>query len=177
MSRSAKRRKAAPWMRDVVTSRALLPAKKAELTLVRFLSVIGMRCVLWGFLWSCISSAIAQGLNDFEPGHLIPSGIWTLADIMDRGKESKTCPYFTIRRMVSLPGFPKWQCLKRAYFRCHSSTSLSTRFTTYWTQKWQNKFRKNFQKTRLWYLTRHTTSVRLSYHVTGCIFLHTLFLR
>ena len=27
---------------------------------------------------------------------------------MDRGKESKTCPYFTIRRMVSPPGFPKW---------------------------------------------------------------------
>lgn len=36
---------------------------------------------------------------------------------MDRGKESKTCPYFTIRRMVSPPGFPKWQCLNTRIFQ------------------------------------------------------------
>jgi len=48
-----------------------------------------------------------QGLNDLEPGHLVPSGIWTLADIMDRGKSNKTCPYFTIRRMVARRFFDK----------------------------------------------------------------------
>ena len=86
-------------MRDAVTSPALLPAKKVERTLVPFLCVTGMRCVFQRLPRIC--SSTRQGLNDFEPGHLIPSGIWTLADIMDRGKSSKTCPYFTIRRMVA----------------------------------------------------------------------------
>ena len=81
--------------------------------------------------WSRISSSIGQGLNDLEPGHLIPSGIWTLADIMERGKASQTCPYFTIRRMVAPRFFQEAQTLKRTYFRCHSSTSLSTRSTIY----------------------------------------------
>lgn len=86
-------------MRDVVTSPALLPAKRVERTLVPFRCVTGTRCVFRRLPRIC--SPASQGLNDFEPGHLIPSGIWTLADIMDRGKSSKTCPYFTIRRMVA----------------------------------------------------------------------------
>jgi DEAD_2 len=99
-SRSAKRRKAAPWMQDAVTSPALLPAKKAELTPVPFPSVTGTRCAFRGLLEDKYSHPFGQGLNDLEPGHLVSSGIWTLADIMERGKASKTCPYFTIRRMV-----------------------------------------------------------------------------
>ena len=42
-----------------------------------------------------------QGLNDMEEGALLPAGIHTLADISNLGRERTTCPYFTIRRMVS----------------------------------------------------------------------------
>ncbi|KAG8688662.1 DNA-dependent ATPase of the nucleotide excision repair factor 4 complex, partial [Ceratobasidium sp. 423] len=41
-----------------------------------------------------------EGLNDMEEGALIPSGIHTLADISNMGRERTTCPYFTIRRMM-----------------------------------------------------------------------------
>ncbi|KIM33127.1 hypothetical protein M408DRAFT_325951 [Serendipita vermifera MAFF 305830] len=41
-----------------------------------------------------------EGLNDLEAGALIPPGIWTLADIMEHGRKTTTCPYFTIRRMM-----------------------------------------------------------------------------
>ncbi|CAG7849345.1 DNA repair helicase rad15 {ECO:0000303/PubMed:1319571}; AltName: Full=DNA repair helicase RAD3 homolog {ECO:0000305/PubMed:1534406}; AltName: Full=Protein rhp3 {ECO:0000303/PubMed:1534406} [Serendipita indica DSM 11827] len=41
-----------------------------------------------------------EGLNDMEPGSLVPPGIWTLADLMERGRRTTTCPYFTIRRMM-----------------------------------------------------------------------------
>ena len=92
-------------MRDVVTSPALPLAKRVEQTLVLFLCVTGTRCVFRSLPRMC--SSTGQGLNDFEPGHLIPSGIWTLADIMDRGKSSNTCPYFTIRRMVACQSFKK----------------------------------------------------------------------
>jgi DNA excision repair protein ERCC-2 len=43
-----------------------------------------------------------QGLNDKEPGQLVPAGIWTLADVLEYGKDQGTCPYFTVRRMVSI---------------------------------------------------------------------------
>ena len=39
-------------------------------------------------------------LGKLEPGNLIPSGIWTLADVQQYGRENTLCPYFTIRRMV-----------------------------------------------------------------------------
>jgi hypothetical protein len=42
-----------------------------------------------------------QGLNGMEPGQLLPGGIWTLADVLEYGREHGTCPYFTVRRMVS----------------------------------------------------------------------------
>ncbi|PVG04461.1 putative RAD3-DNA helicase/ATPase [Serendipita vermifera] len=41
-----------------------------------------------------------EGLNDMEPGSLVPHGIWTLADLVEMGRKSTTCPYFTIRRMM-----------------------------------------------------------------------------
>jgi DNA excision repair protein ERCC-2 len=33
-------------------------------------------------------------------GLLSPGGIWTLADILQHGRDTSTCPYFTIRRSV-----------------------------------------------------------------------------
>ncbi|KDQ14081.1 hypothetical protein BOTBODRAFT_132974 [Botryobasidium botryosum FD-172 SS1] len=41
-----------------------------------------------------------EGLNAYDPGSLIPPGIWTLADVRRYGEEKKVCPYFTIRRMM-----------------------------------------------------------------------------
>ncbi|TFY60783.1 hypothetical protein EVG20_g7289 [Dentipellis fragilis] len=41
-----------------------------------------------------------ENLNAKEPGALIPPGVWTLADVLDYGKEHGTCPYFTVRRMM-----------------------------------------------------------------------------
>lgn len=43
-----------------------------------------------------------QELNNYETGNLIPPGIFTLEDVKKYGKEKGVCPYFTIRRMVSL---------------------------------------------------------------------------
>ncbi|KIO13357.1 hypothetical protein M404DRAFT_12318 [Pisolithus tinctorius Marx 270] len=41
-----------------------------------------------------------ENLEDYEAGNLIPSGIWTLADVLQYGRDHTTCPYFTIRRMM-----------------------------------------------------------------------------
>lgn len=43
-----------------------------------------------------------EELNNYETGHLIPEGVWTLDDVKKYGQEKGVCPYFTIRRMVSL---------------------------------------------------------------------------
>ncbi|CAK5277420.1 unnamed protein product [Mycena citricolor] len=41
-----------------------------------------------------------ENLGQMEPGSLIPPGIWTLADVLDYGREKSVCPYFTVRRMM-----------------------------------------------------------------------------
>ncbi|KAI6039070.1 hypothetical protein EDC04DRAFT_2688920 [Pisolithus marmoratus] len=41
-----------------------------------------------------------ENLEDHEPGNLVPPGIWTLADVLQYGRDHVTCPYFTIRRMM-----------------------------------------------------------------------------
>ncbi|KIJ17404.1 hypothetical protein PAXINDRAFT_131186 [Paxillus involutus ATCC 200175] len=41
-----------------------------------------------------------ENLNKYEPGNLLPPGIWTLADILQHGQDNGTCPYFTVRRMM-----------------------------------------------------------------------------
>jgi DNA excision repair protein ERCC-2 len=41
-----------------------------------------------------------EGLNNFTPGAIIPPGIWTLADVLQHGRDNGTCPYFTVRRMM-----------------------------------------------------------------------------
>lgn len=43
-----------------------------------------------------------QNLGKLEPGNLLPSGIWTLADVLEYGKDKGICPYFAVRRMVSI---------------------------------------------------------------------------
>ena len=35
-----------------------------------------------------------------EAGSLLPSGIWTLADVLQYGRSKGVCPYFAVRRMV-----------------------------------------------------------------------------
>ncbi|KAG6866911.1 DNA-dependent ATPase of the nucleotide excision repair factor 4 complex [Blastosporella zonata] len=41
-----------------------------------------------------------ENLGKLEPGSLIPPGIWTLADVLQYGRDKGTCPYFTVRRMM-----------------------------------------------------------------------------
>jgi len=41
-----------------------------------------------------------EKLGELEPGNLIPSGIWTLADVLQYGRDKGVCPYFTVRRMM-----------------------------------------------------------------------------
>jgi len=35
-----------------------------------------------------------------EAGQLIPGGIWTLADVLEYGRDKGVCPYFAVRRMA-----------------------------------------------------------------------------
>lgn len=39
-------------------------------------------------------------IEDGVGGGLIPAGVWTLADVLQYGRDHGTCPYFTVRRMV-----------------------------------------------------------------------------
>ncbi|KZP11988.1 DNA repair helicase [Athelia psychrophila] len=41
-----------------------------------------------------------ENLGQLEPGSLVPGGVWTLADVLQHGRDTKTCPYFTVRRMM-----------------------------------------------------------------------------
>ncbi|KIK57838.1 hypothetical protein GYMLUDRAFT_262992 [Collybiopsis luxurians FD-317 M1] len=41
-----------------------------------------------------------ENLGKLEPGSLVPRGIMTLADVLQHGRDSTTCPYFTVRRML-----------------------------------------------------------------------------
>ncbi len=56
----------------------------------------------FSFAWQRV---ITQGcdrknMNDVPFDRLLSSGIWTLADILQHGRDTGTCPYFTIRRSV-----------------------------------------------------------------------------
>ena len=100
-------------------------------------------------------------MNDTPNESLLSQGgVWTLADILQHGRDTATCPYFTIRRSV---------CSRFLFFhneelicgsRCHSSTSLFTLSITFWTRRWPSKFRRRCLKTQLLYLTRRITLVR-----------------
>ncbi|EIW60386.1 DNA repair helicase [Trametes versicolor FP-101664 SS1] len=41
-----------------------------------------------------------EELGKLEPGNLIPPGIWTLADVLQHGRDNRVCPYFLVRRMM-----------------------------------------------------------------------------
>ncbi|KAJ7449802.1 hypothetical protein FB451DRAFT_1342963 [Mycena latifolia] len=41
-----------------------------------------------------------ENLGKMEAGSLIPPGIWTLADVLQYGRDEGVCPYFTVRRMM-----------------------------------------------------------------------------
>ncbi|KAH9842768.1 uncharacterized protein C8Q71DRAFT_698946 [Rhodofomes roseus] len=41
-----------------------------------------------------------ENLGKLEPGNLIPPGIWTLADVLQYGRDNTVCPYFLVRRMM-----------------------------------------------------------------------------
>ena len=60
-----------------------------------------MRCVPQDDPATVISFYITQNLGKLEPGNLIPPGIWTLADVLQHGRDNRICPYFLVRRMVS----------------------------------------------------------------------------
>lgn len=42
-----------------------------------------------------------ENLYELEPHNLIPEGVWTFDSLMQYCEETKQCPYFTVRRMVS----------------------------------------------------------------------------
>jgi DNA excision repair protein ERCC-2 len=39
-------------------------------------------------------------MNDIPNENTLSPGIWTLADVLQHGRDNGTCPYFTIRRLV-----------------------------------------------------------------------------
>lgn len=41
-----------------------------------------------------------ENLYDLEPQNLIPTGVYTFADLVEYCESVKTCPYFTVRRMM-----------------------------------------------------------------------------
>ena len=45
---------------------------------------------------------MGQELNNYETRYLMPAGVYTLDDVKRYGIEQGVCPYFTIRRMVSI---------------------------------------------------------------------------
>lgn len=44
-----------------------------------------------------------QNLSLKEPHNLIPPGVYTFDGLLKYGEQEKTCPYFTVRRMVYWP--------------------------------------------------------------------------
>lgn len=41
-----------------------------------------------------------ENMNEVPYENLLPPGVWTLADVLQHGRDSGTCPYFTIRRSM-----------------------------------------------------------------------------
>lgn len=48
-----------------------------------------------------LTQDLFQNLGKLEPGNLLHSGVWTLADVLEYCKDKGICPYFAVRRMVS----------------------------------------------------------------------------
>ncbi|KAH9048101.1 DNA repair helicase [Lactarius hengduanensis] len=41
-----------------------------------------------------------ENMNDIPTENILSPGIWTLADVLQHGRDTSTCPYFTIRRSM-----------------------------------------------------------------------------
>lgn len=41
-----------------------------------------------------------ENMYDMEPHNYIPSGVYTFEDVLSYGEKHRTCPYFTVRRMI-----------------------------------------------------------------------------
>ncbi|KAH9005150.1 DNA repair helicase [Lactarius hatsudake] len=41
-----------------------------------------------------------ENMNDIPNENILSPGIWTLADVLQHGRDTSTCPYFTIRRSM-----------------------------------------------------------------------------
>lgn len=73
--------------------------------------VVDARCRDMTSAWACERGRKEPGsvelcdfheeLGKMEPGHLVPSGVWTLEDVKQYGHDKGVCPYFAVRRMVS----------------------------------------------------------------------------
>lgn len=88
-------------MHAVVTSQMPWFAKRAEQIPAQSSFATGTRSTVRLLL--CTSHADActwQNLGKLDPGNLIPQGIWTLADVLQYGRDKGVCPYFLVRRMV-----------------------------------------------------------------------------
>jgi len=97
MVRSVKKRKAKSSIRGVGISHPHSLVRREGRILVVSHYVVFTRSVLF----SLSRQNWYQELNNYEPGNLIPAGVYTLDDVKKYGQEKGVCPYFTIRRMVS----------------------------------------------------------------------------
>ena len=120
-SRFPRRRRVKSSMRGVVTSPTLWHARKAVRTLDQWSFVTGTRYL--SFNLESEGNAISwQNLGKHEPGTIISPGIWTLADILQHGRDNGTCPYFTVRRMVCSAHLERLADIHSYSTRCLLST-------------------------------------------------------
>ena len=98
-----------------------------------------------------------KNMNDISDERLLSSGIWTLADILQHGRDTGTCPYFTIRRSVCSRHFNFRNENLICVSRCHLSTSSSTPSIIFWIRRWRSKFQRKCPRTRLLYSTKRIT--------------------
>jgi DEAD_2 len=90
-------------MLDVATLQTPQSARKAGRIPDLWTYVTGMKlfCLHCCDKWT-LNLASPQNLGNLESGSLIPPGIWTLADVLQYGRDKSVCPYFLVRRMVSI---------------------------------------------------------------------------
>nr|ODN87309.1 DNA excision repair protein ERCC-2 [Cryptococcus depauperatus CBS 7841] len=66
--------------------------------------VVDSRCRDLTSAFACEKGRAEPGseLNNYEPGNLIPPGVYTFDDVKKYGQSKGVCPYFTIRRMLPI---------------------------------------------------------------------------
>lgn len=122
-SRFPRRRRVKLSMRDAATSPTLRCAREAVRTLDQWSSVTGMRYLSFLPRLEVKDAMPWQNLGQLEPGALISPGIWTLADVLQHGRDNGTCPYFIVRRMVGYASASQgWSIFTIVLTRCPLST-------------------------------------------------------